>query len=44
MLNACRVSPDHEVHPWSYNIVDTLNSLRGKAGKSSKSGVVVWLL
>ena len=32
MLNACRVSPGHEVRPWSYHTVDSVYSLRGKAG------------
>ena len=32
MLNPCRVSPGHEVWPWSYNIVDSMYFLRGKAG------------
>ena len=32
MLNACRVSPGHEVRPWSYHTMDSVYSLRGKAG------------
>ena len=32
MLNACRVSLNHEVRPWSYHTVDSVYSLRGKAG------------
>ena len=32
MLNAFRVSPGHEVRPWSYHTVDSVYSLRGKAG------------
>ena len=32
MLNACRVSPGHEVRPWSYHTVDSVYSLRSKAG------------
>ena len=31
MLNACWVSPGHEVRPWSYHTV-SVYSLRGKAG------------
>ena len=32
MLKACRVSPGHEVRPWSYHTVDSVYSLHGKAG------------
>ena len=44
MLNACRVSPGHEVRPWSYHTVDSVYSLRGKAGNHFQLLVIELLL
>ena len=44
MLNACRVSPSHEVRPWSYHTVDSVYSLRGKARNHFQLLVIELLL